>query len=244
VTALEPAPRRVFAAWFGGAPMSANRAAGVASLSRTGVEVVLVTEADMGAWILPGHPVHPGWPLLTPIQQADYLRCYLLHHHGGGYTDIKPVTASWEPSFDQLEHHRWLGVGYPEIGRHGVAQLGLDVARGRYQPFDGRWWHYRWLQLNHRRLLGNGAFIFRPRSAFTSRWYDELHRRMDALLPELRRHPARHPKERAGQVYDGEVSQYPSTWTHLAGDIFHPLCLRYHRRLGRVLPPPSFVDYQ
>jgi hypothetical protein len=221
--------------------MNERRLAGLRSLERTsGVEVVLIQEADIEDHLVAGHPLHPAFPYLSAVHQADHLRTYVMHFHGGGYSDIKAATGSWTAAFDRLAYSGLVGAGYPEIGRHGVAVLGVDTSKGRYQPLDLRWWHYRWLQVRHRLLLGNCAYIFRPRMAFTQRWYEEQWRRLDALLPALERNPARYPLERGGHVYDGEVSDYPVPWSHLLGDVFQPLTYRFRRRLGRFLPSPDF----
>lgn len=59
-----------------------------------------------------------------------------------------------------------------------------------------------------------------------------------AIAPALAENPARVPKERPGVIYDGEVSRYPVPWTHLLGDIHHPLVRRYRRRILKVVPTP------
>lgn len=238
------APRRVFAFWLGDAPLSDVRKQALDSLTNTGVPVEFITDADVHRWVVPAQPFHPAWQYLSAVHRADYLRTYLMHHHGGGYTDVKPTRASWSPTFDVIDERRLLGAGYPEVGRHAVANIGVDFSRGPVRAaLSPKWWYLRWLRLNYRSLLGNCAYIFVPGTAFTSAWLTQLHRRLDGLLPALEAHPARHPREKPGQVIDGSPSQYPVPWTHLLGAVFHPLTYRYRRQLGRDLPPPSFQDY-
>jgi hypothetical protein len=239
-------PRRVFVVWFG-SPMNENRLAGLRSIEQTiGVEVVVIDESSLSQWVDPSLPLHPAFEHLTAIQKSDYLRCYLLHVHGGGYADIKPQSGSWIPAFDDLDATPdAYGSGYTEVGRSGVAQFGLTLTRHwELRPLEWRWWRYRWLQLNHRRLIGNGAFVFRPDSRFTRSWFDRLTLAMDRSADALAANPGRFPKERSGEIYDGVKSRYPIHWGAIQADIFHPLCLRHHRRILHGVPTPVFQDYQ
>jgi hypothetical protein len=188
--------------------MNERRLAGLRGLERTsGAEVVLIQEADTEDHLVAGHPLHPAFPYLSAVHQADHQQTYVMHFHGGGYSD-KAATGSWTDAFDRLAYSGLLGAGYPEIGRHGVAVLGgrhvegevpaarpelvaLPMAPGP-PPSLARQWRVH-LQAAHG----------------TQRWYDEQWRRLDALLPALERNPARYPKERGGHVYDGEVSDHP-----------------------------------
>lgn len=234
-------PRRIFVLWLGDAPMSKERRSGLASLKhKSEAELVLVRDDDISDWIVPGHPLHPAFAHLSAIHRSDHLRTYLMHFHGGGYADVKPTTGSWLPAFELIDSTDLLGVGYQEIGRHGVAVNGVNTQYGKYQPSNLMWWKYRFLQLNYRHLLGNCAYIFRPASDITYQWYCEQLRRLDEVLPALLQHPAQYPKERGGVSYDGVVSRYPVPWSYLLGDIFHPLCYRFRRRLGQTVPTPDF----
>jgi len=238
--------RRVFVVWFG-SPMNEQRLAGLRSIEETiGVEVVMIDESSLTQWVDPGLPLHPAFRFLTDIQKSDYLRCYLLHVHGGGYTDIKPQGGSWMPAFDELDAaHQLFGCGYPEVGRSGVAGFGMNLTKHwELRPLDRNWWRYRWLQLNYRRLIGNGAFVFRADSVFTNQWYRRLIGVMDHFADALAANPGRLPKERSGWIYDGEVSRYPIHWGGLMADLFQPLCLRHHRRISQCVPTPIFVGYQ
>lgn len=239
-------PRRIFVIWFG-PPMNANRRRGLASLqSESGVPVELVTESNLEDWTVPGHPIPTAFLNLTPVHRSDYLRAYLMHHHGGGYADVKWTSGSWIAAFDAFDTDpRLLAAGYREVGRHGVAEFGLRL-RGHWglQPLVADWWRYRWLQLNHRSLIGLCAFIMRPQTVLTAAWMAAVDGRLDALAPALARDPARVPKERPGMVYDGVVSRYPVPWTHLLGDVLHPLVRRHRRRIVQDVPTPTWGDYQ
>lgn len=246
MTTVEPVPRRVFVVWFG-PPMNENRLAGLRSIQETvGVDVVVIDENSLEDWIDPDIPLHPAFHLLTAVQKSDYLRCYLLHVHGGGYADMKPQSGSWVPVFDEMDcTPEAFGSGYTEINRSGVAQLGLPLSRKwELRPFERNWWRYRWLQFNYRRVVGNCALVFRSKTPFTARWFEQLTAVMDRNAYALAMNPGRHPKERSGAVYDGKVSLYPIHWGGLMADIFQPLCLRHRHRILHGIPTPVFSDYQ
>jgi len=239
-----PIPRRVFVIWLGG-PMPPVRTASLGTIRQhVGVETVLVTQDSLDRWILPDAPLHPSLGRLSAVHQADYLRSYLMHQHGGGYVDLKPLTADWRPAFAQLDAAPdAYAIGYREPGPQGVASLGVELLpRPRF--LHAAWWHRRWLQLHHRQLIGNGAFVCRPRSPFTSQWIAEVTRRLDGFAAELEAHPARHPRDHARFPVDGRASGYPVPWTALLADVFHPLARSHRHRILKTLPPPRFEDYR
>ena len=245
-TPLPPAASRIFVVWFG-PEMSGNRLHGLRSIEEVSeLPVEVVTDDNLDKWVVEDHPLHPAFRYLTAVQKADYLRSYLLHHHGGGYSDIKTTLSSWRPALAALNSASdRLGVGYREIGRNGVAELGLGLTRRwEVRPLSGTWWRYRWLQLNYSQLLGNGAYVFKAGSSFTFEWLSGVESRLDGYLPLLEINPGRNPKERPGVRYDFGISQYPITWSAICADVFHPLCLKYRRHLLYNLPAPSLEDYE
>jgi len=240
----EVTPRRVFVIWLGG-PMPPVRQASLDAIRQhVGVETILVTEDSLDRWLLPDAPLHAAFGRLSAVHQADYLRCYLMHHHGGGYIDLKPLTADWRPAFDQLDATPdAFAVGYREPGPQGVAALGFELLpRPRF--LHAAWWRRRWLQLHYRQLIGTCAFVFRPRTKFTSQWLAEVTRRLDGFAAELQAHPARHPRDHARFPIDGRPSGYPVPYTALLADVFHPLARTHRHRMLKTLPPPSFEKYR
>ncbi len=96
-------PRRVFVVWLR-PPMATIRAESLELIRRhAGVETILLTDDSLAEWILDDAPLHPAFGNLSAVHQSDYLRCYFMHHHGGGYVDLKPLTTSWAPEFDRLD---------------------------------------------------------------------------------------------------------------------------------------------
>lgn len=204
---LQPLARRIFCFWTGDNEMTDNRLHAIASLrEKTEVDIVLITPANLHTFLLADHPLHKGFQYLSAVHKSDYLRCYIMHHHGGGYSDVKAAGGSWKSSFDKLDNqtHKWI-TGYREIGKRGVAQVEHPVLANDLTNN----WHL---------LIGNCAYICRPHTPFTTDWYNELHQRMDHYYEQLSNHP--------GNIM-GDNEGYPIPWTGILGQIFHPLCLKY-----------------
>jgi len=202
--------RKIYCCWTGENEMSADRFKAFEALKeKVKVEVVLVTPKNLNDFIHPNFPLHKGFPYLSLIQKSDYLRCYLMHHYGGGYTDIKVFNSSWEPAFKKLEKNsdKW-AIGFREIGKRGVALVD-DAVGDDLKKF----WHL---------LLGNCSFICRPYTPLTHEWYAELLKRMDFYYEDLVKNP--------GDAF-GSNPGYAIPWAYIMGHIFHPLCLKYHNRL-------------
>lgn len=235
---------RIFGFWTGDNPMNENRQRGWASFPSTGLAPVLVTPANLDEWISPGHALHPAYPFLSTVHRSDYLRAYVMHHHGGGYADIKPQGGSWLAAVERVERSPLLwGSGYREVrggtvwlqnapimGRHHV--LGLRVPKLVASAAT--------LTMRAARplLIGNCAYFFKPGSPMTRAWLTEVERRLDMMLPALERAPADNVRARLG-----DASGYPVPWSAIHGDVLQPLALRFAHRLSRDLPRPSFTDY-
>ena len=163
-------PYRVFCFWTGSNAITENRRKGLSSiLEHAGVPVILVTPRSLDRWILPDFPLHPAYGFLSEVHRSDYLRTYFMHHHGGGYADVKTQTASWLPSFDRLAADETaFGIGYQEVS-NGVAPVDDTALRAE-------------MERNYRQLIGNCCYIFRPRTAFTQEWIDGMHALMDRKM--------------------------------------------------------------
>jgi hypothetical protein len=241
---------RIFAFWIGDAPLSEARLAGLQSLAAvTECKVHLVTDETVSTFILPQAPLHPAYPLLTPIHRSDYLRAYFMHHYGGGYSDIKPTRQTWKPTFETLRSNDAFGAGFPELWK-GTGRFHRSCVLGDYYYLEDRtswpkaYLRYQLQNLRHKSVIGNGAFIFKPETPFTRRWLSIVERRLDLLLPLLRENPGRYPKEVGGRDYGEGPSRYPVPWSFLLGDILGPLSWLNRDRLLRILPPPDFTNYE
>ena len=212
-------PYTIFCFWTGNTPMSENRQNCLTQLNTTECNSVLVTPANLGDFVLQGHPLHSAYAYLSETHKADYLRTYFVHHYGGGYADIKYQTGSWRSSFDRLLSSDAYILGYAE-------EKETDIA---YTPVSHAW----------RELIGNGAYICKPKTPLTSMWYDEMMKLLDEKLPLLQSHPASHPRD-AKETGSG----YPLEWNEMLGRIFHRVCSLYVSFLLRGLPRPVFYNYQ
>jgi mannosyltransferase OCH1-like enzyme len=67
-------------------------------------KVLLYTPSTIPSLQVPGSPFHPAYPYLSAVHRADYLRAYVMHHHGGGYSDIKtPYGWPWYDAFRDFD---------------------------------------------------------------------------------------------------------------------------------------------
>ena len=208
--------------------MSRSRLAALRSMSNSGLQVVLVTEKNLSGFILPQAPLHPQYECLSFVHRADYLRTYFMNFYGGAYADIKFIEMSWLDALDRLIDSDKYGIGYREVGVRGVAY----TRKVNYLKLVFRW----------RRLLGNGAYIFKPYTVFTQSWYERMITEMDTLSQQLKLHPAVSAEDFRGKAHKTLLckSSYPLRWSQLLGCIFHPLCLDHHDRLLYSLPAPNF----
>ena len=240
--------KRIWVFWTGDNEIPQIRKKNIESMkNKSGAEITLVTSDNLSEYIAV-EKIHPAYNFLNLAHRADYLRCYFMHHFGGGYCDIKEIHSSWDASFRNVSINRNIfGVGYQEVNRHGVANVYQSCVQLKYLEnvnCKSAYIKWRWMQLRHRSLIGNGAFIFKPQTKFTDLWWKQLNFRLDLILPYLEKYPASQPKERYGQIFNGVKSQYPVPWTWILGDIIHPLSLKFNHRLMRDLPAPSFLNYQ
>ena len=228
VQTLSFAPK-IFCLWTGENTMSADRLNALKTIKNTGLQVIFIDRFSLNNWIVEGYQLHPAFKYLSAVHKADYLRCYLMHHHGGGYTDIKFTTSSWISHFKELMSSDHLLCGYQE-------KSFLDAARGRGMVND------IWLAINYRNLVGNGAYICKPNTVITQNWITQIDAILDKNYEILSRYPARHPRDfYHKKLNNNEISRYPLRWTEICGEVFHPLCLKYHSKILKHLPAPDFT---
>ena len=215
----EMIPEVIYTFWTGDNEMSQNRQRGLKSMEQISeVNVILITPNNLKDYILEDFPLHKAYYNLTLNHRSDYLRCYFMHHFGGGYSDVKTHNNSWKKAFIKLnkDNNKWV-LGYPEVG--GVANVGGQL--------------YKDLVFHISLLLGNGAFICRKKTRFTYEWQIELHKRMDEY------------SERLELFAKGEITDYPIPYTYLMGDIFHPLILKFYKKTMKDKSlMPEFTNYR
>ena len=203
-------PRRVFAVWTGNNDLTPHRARNLDRLMDTlGVPLELVTPSTVDQWVVPGEPPHSAYKHLSLVHRSDYLRAYLLHHHGGGYVDIKNPLGSWLGAFEAMEADPGVWVsGYGEINAKASTRMPGPMGRD--------------IALHYPRLIGTSAILARSHTAFTGEWLREVNRRMDYYAGQLSEFPG---------GARGEACGYPISWTHLLGRVYQPLQLKYLERV-------------
>ena len=86
-------------------------------------------------------------------------------------------------------------------------------------------------------ILGNGAYIQRPKTALTEEWLAVVEQHLDAKYTALERHPS--PKDRCCLPGLGDPKGYPFRWAELHAEAFHSLQLKYIRHVSGGLPSRS-----
>ena len=225
----KPVPRVVYIFWTGDNEMSENRKRNLDIIrSKSGVEVKLITPKNLPEYVLPDHPLHPAYEYLSYVHRSDYLRCYFMNYYGGGYVDLKAISYAMTPMFDRLDASDAYVIGYGERNFEASAWYDEDDANLRHDMYV--YWN---------KLIGNCNYICRPHTKFTEEWYAEICSRLDAHLEELKKHPSNQ------DPYANDETGYPIKWTEICGSVFHPLCLKYNKRLlrdRRMLP--VFENYR
>lgn len=181
--------------------------------------VILVTPDNLDSFILKEHPLHPGYQYLSSVHKSDYLRTYFMNFLGGGYSDIKSTSGSWVESFKILKESddKWI-IGYKEL-KKGSA----------YNPDENAW----------RYLIGNGAYISKPNTPLTNKWYNEMIELMDRKFEALKANPATSHRD----YFNFNGSLYPLGWSELLGQIFHRVCYEYKDKIINTLPLPKFKSH-
>lgn len=209
---LRPAARVIYTFWTGENPIPEVRRRGIESLRRSNpdVPVRVVTPQNLGDYILPEHPLHPAYEYLHYVHRADYLRCYFMHFHGGGYADIKTFKQEWGPAFFMLneDENAWL-AGY----RNPVRWMTPNFTSRALQN----------LMMNTSDIrIGQAAFICKPGTPFTAEWWIRLNEVLDSHLEALKADPG--STHRASDTY-------ALAWTQILAQIIDPLSLKYHQHI-------------
>lgn len=203
----------IFTFWTGTNQMSENRIKSLDTIAAfSGVPVALITRKNLYDFAI--YPIHKAYEYLSDVHKSDYLRCYFMHYFGGGYCDIKHIERPWKPAFERLEKSGAYALGYKEVSPNHVAECNTPEQKKE-------------LQLNYRKLIGCGAFIFMSYTPMTQDWFNAVESVMTAKYELLKANP--------GNVR-GDNPGYPLRWTELLGDILHPLCLKYQ---GKILQDDS-----
>ena len=235
----ENAPEVIYCFWTGDNPLTDNRIKGLEALEKNaGVPVKLITPENLPDYILPEFPLHKGYELLSFVHRSDYLRCYFMHHYGGGYADIKPFNHSWKSAFEKLNSNsKKYIIGYPELLYGGLTPLKHRFLADKsiYKEYKNQLISEQLVfddLVKHTPLLiGTCSFICKPNTFITKEWYDELNKRMDESYDLL----VDYNNNSDGNIIYSEEEYpdkgYPIPYFHLLGQIIHPLMLKYHQHI-------------
>lgn len=212
------APKVIYCFWTGKNDLSENRKKSLEILEKySGVDVKLITPLNLKDYVIEDFPLHPAYEYLSLVHRSDYLRCYFMYHHGGGYTDIKANYNNWLILFEILnECHDKFAMGYSETRKEDIGYVRSFVDKKNAKKIN------KDLKNNYHIVIGNCSYIFKPRSLLAQLWYQELHLRLDDHFDDLKKNP--------GNIM-GDNEGYPLPWTSILGQIFHPLCLLYNDKL-------------
>lgn len=208
---LPPAEKRIFVFWTGENSMSKARASCLDNIRKlSGVPVILITPENLKDFIVQQHPLPQEFNHLSLVHKSDYLRSYFMYHHGGGYCDIKSIRHSWINAFDKLNNERYKsGLGYQELKKGvGLIRNDNEYPQKNVATVNSSMQNYYY------NLIGNCAYIFKPKSLIFERLLLEQERRLKLHSEELIRHP--------GNIL-GDNPGYPLRWTYILGQIFHPI---------------------
>ena len=182
--------------------------------------VVLVTPATLPRYIVSNHPLHPAYPYLSEVHRADYLRCYFMHFHGGGYADIKLTMGSWRKAFRDMEINPAAYINGYQAG--GPDNVSASELKSEWQV-----------------IIGPGQFIARPNTDFTREWYSEICRILDEKFDKLKEHPATSPYDH----YPCE-SGYPIGYTDLLGIPLNRIQYKYRDWTMFTVPKHYMSHYR
>ena len=240
----------IFILWTGGT-LTQNRIRGIKQIrEKTKCNVTLINYKDnLKKFILKDYPLHKGYKYLSAIHKSDYLRCYMMHHYGGGYSDIKAAKQSWIPAFEKIEKDK------------NIWALGLKGPNGGIAyPEEYNKEQKDKLASYHDKLIAVQYMIYRPRTKLTSEWYKLLNKRMDYYYEELKKNPAKYTREAydrppshwCGDETNPELlklecpkssTKYPISWNRLLGQINYPLQMKYIDHITNGIPAPEQNNY-
>lgn len=215
--------KRVFSFWFG-PTMTEQRELAYAKIQdefeRHNICHILITEENLYDYTTED-PLHESFPHLSATHKTDYLRCYFMHHVGGGYTDIKPIDGNWHDAFNAINDTVYAS-GYREPNKECIARIPNEDI-------------YRTLCENYHNIIGCCNFIFQKNTPITKEWFNQVTRILDEKTPDLLKFPARHCREGFQDGYDSNY-QYPIEWTEILGNILHPLVYKYRENIDYNCP--------
>ena len=242
-----------FGFWFGG-KMKGNRLKVFNELVKNiGTKFVLITQENVEQFEHDIFKFHPAvrYTLknkkgLSGPHMADYLRIYISYHYGGAYHDIKLRLKS------QSISHCWKYFNDSNVWIVGMPNKGGDAGYSNVKKYilkhenlsnqfifskDGGWGAPN---SKDNRLIGNGAWIARPKTDIFKKVNEFAERQLDKWLGKIVLHPV---VNFTRCCQKGEVPGYPIQWAAILGGIFHPYQAVYFSHISREMPRYQFAQY-
>ena len=223
---MDPINRKIYMLWLGDEELNGDRLRAIINMPSN---MVLITKTNLKDYILKDSPLHPAYEFLSTIHNSDYMRCYLMHHYGGGYSDIKLTNIIWEDMFDKIDN------------QENILMMGVKTTYGHTYSGIEEWTENMKNNIlqNMDKMICMGIMICRSNSCITREWYDELHRKLDSYLMSLKANPAKFTRECFHPVlgialekpeWEGLTdykSGYPISWNILLSQILYPIQFKY-----------------
>lgn len=221
----------VYAFWFSSfKSMSKNRKIALSTLKKYCKDLIFLNEEGFFKYENSEIPIHKGFIYLTDNHKSDYARAYMMYFYGGGYSDIKPNKFYWDAYFEKLFLSNADAIGYAEQSFDDIAQFYKNSDTGL-------------IGKNYNKFLGNGHYIFKPKTYTAYRWLMEIHKLMDERYEDLLKNPGV-MVHISDPNYSQIIGDYPFEWNELAGRIFHKM--QYEDNFENTMvsmPHTNNVDY-
>ena len=223
--------RPVYAFWFS-STMNDTRKAGLKILSKSAKNLVLLNTPRFYEFENKEIPIHKAFKYLTDNHKSDYARAYMMYFYGGGYSDIKPNSFDWDQYFDILYLSKYDAIGYAEKSADDIAVFYNDSKTKNY------------VYTNFNRFIGNGHYIFKPKTEIAHEWLLEIHKKLDERYNDVVKNPGI-MVHITDPNYQKLIGDYPFEWDELGGRILHRL--QYENGLTNFatgMPYTNNVNYK
>jgi hypothetical protein len=150
-----------------------------------------------------------------------------MYFYGGGYSDVKANEFDWSPYFEKLFSSKYDAVGYGEIKATDIPKF--------YNTPDVE----KYVNDNYKNFIGNGHYIFKPKTYIAYLWITDIHKKMDEKYEDLVKNPGKTTHVLDPNYYN-MTKDYPFEWNEIGGRVLAKL--QYKNNLENVLPIMPFVN--
>jgi len=228
----------VFVCWFGGylnknSKMSLNRFGAFKSMiENIKIPIILITDNSYKSFEKSEYKIHEAFEYLSATHKSDYMRVYMLLHYGGGYSDIKYYTKSWDNLWNDED---WLNND--NLWIYGAREL------------DPQWIGYpkgeQYIQQYYNDLITMNSIICKKNNHFIKELNNKINIILDSKLEKLKKYPGYNSGYYQNKLYDDiPNNQYPLRWSEIGGEIHHKLMYKYKDHIKYGLPRYELVNYR